>query len=489
MKKSISFILVLSMLLAAMLGVTTAAEESAPQKLDITHASLEFGNAVYPLFAVDYTDVYTGTDAEAKAKQNIKVEVYNGSTLIETLSPSDVDGVPEGTIAFKQTNIGLKNMGDVFTYKAVNGKAENASDPVEYSVLEYALMVQSDSDAKLNAVIDAMIEVGAAAQASFDYKAYDYDLTKKYSIVTLLGGATFQDGTSKKIIAEGDPTVYVASPGFQSDKVVWYDSNLKMVSSNSTLELQGGASGRYFAIPAAQIVDAGTGHIKSGTTQVEPGFNAAVLGIIGDFVNKGDKDAENTFTISFTLATNVASDATLELYNAAYMSTGELKNVNQTTDPTKCRVSLWRASKTKGYMGTRYGNNGKGVAVHSSNVVCQNLAPLSVDVPADSIGEYVSVSIVFDLSGEADCIACTSESGCDSCNFDGVQDGKAIQMRFYVNGVEKMRTILPVRFSYVAADGTTRRYFDENLTIKFSSFTNMYYKNFIVTPGDINSYR
>ena len=57
MKKSISFILVLSMLLAAMLGVTTAAEENAPQKLDITHASLEFGNAVYPLFAVDYTDV------------------------------------------------------------------------------------------------------------------------------------------------------------------------------------------------------------------------------------------------------------------------------------------------------------------------------------------------------------------------------------------------------------------------------------------------
>ena len=201
MKKSISFILAISMLLAAMLGVTSAAEESAEAKLEISSASLQFADTVYPLFAVDYTAVYADS---ASAAAEVKIEVYRNGELIETLSPALNITSPEGTIAFKQENIGLKNMGDIYTYKPVNGKAENAGDGIEYSILEYALESAMLGDDKLSNVVNKMIAVGKAAQFAFGYNDYDYDLSKKYSVTRLAGGATFADGTTKKVFEEGD---------------------------------------------------------------------------------------------------------------------------------------------------------------------------------------------------------------------------------------------------------------------------------------------
>ena len=167
------------MLLSALLGIVSVAEDTEA-KLDISDASLYFGDTVYPLFAVDYTAVYTGDSAAKDAAAAIKLEVYSDGVLIETLEPTSENvGAPAGTIAFKQENIGLKNMGDIYTYKAVNGVAENASDSVEYSILEYALECKTLDDEKLIKVIDKMLAVGASAQTAFKYSNYDYDLTKK----------------------------------------------------------------------------------------------------------------------------------------------------------------------------------------------------------------------------------------------------------------------------------------------------------------------
>jgi len=191
------------MLLAAMLGVTSVAEEpAAAAKLDITYANLMFSDSVYPLFAVDYTAVYTGDEAETDALAAIKLEVYRNDVLVDTLEPTTEVAAPEvGTIAFKQESFGFKNMGDIYTYRAVNGTAENASDDIEYSVLEYAVMAKAIPDEKLANVVEKMLAVGAAAQDAFNYTEYDYDLGEKYGIV-IVGGATAE--TRKTLAKVGE---------------------------------------------------------------------------------------------------------------------------------------------------------------------------------------------------------------------------------------------------------------------------------------------
>ena len=63
-------------------------------------------------------------------------------------------------------------------------------------------------------------------------------------------------------------------------------------------------------------------------------------------------------------------------------------------------------------------------------------------------------------------------------------------MYFYVDGVQKMSTILPVNLSYtVSGEDKVRYYFDNNLAISFTTFSNLYIKDFTVVPGDINDYK
>ena len=472
-----------------MLGVVSGAATEETKKLDISLANLQFADAVYPLFAVDYTAVYTGDKAEASALAAIKLEVYRNGELIETLRPATENlGNPAGTIAFKHEMIGLKNMGDIYTYRAVNGTAANSSDEVEYSILEYALESSMLGDDKLTNVVEKMIAVGAAAQTAFNYTDYDYDLAKKYSVTKLAGGATFADGTTKKIFTEGDTATYVASHKLTAEKVVWYNNTLELQGTDSTYTASYGQSQTLFAVPAAQAV---AGSITKGA-QVKTEFTAAVVDIVGDFANNGNASAQDTFTLSFAIATNSATGSTkIELRNTAYMSTGSSSNINQYNGATKCGVSLW-STTALGHMGTRYSSNKRGVCVNSKDPEAMNLAPMSMDVVAGSKGDYVMVSIVFDL--DADCPLCTSETGCDYCNLAGsktsAKNGRTPMMYFYVDGVQKMSTILPVNLSYtVSGEDKVRYYFDNNLTISFTTFTNLYIKDFTVVPGDINDYK
>ena len=502
MKKSISFVLVLSMLLAAMLGVTSVAEaEPAAAKLDISYANLMFTDSVYPLFAVDYTAVYTGDKAEANALAAIKLEVYRNGELVDTLKPTTEVAAPKvGTIAFKQESFGFKNMGDIYTYRAVNGKAENSSDDVEYSVLEYALESSMLGDDKLATVVEKMIAVGAAAQTAFDYSDYDYDLAKKYSVTKLAGGATFADGTTKKIFVEGDTATYVASHNLAADKVVWYNNTLELQSTESTFTASYGESQTLFAVPAAQAVDMGNSYATKGSQLGYKDVGSSIVSIIGDFVDNGNADAESKFTMTFTLATNSATSMQINLRNTEYMNPNTSSaNVAESTidsktginNRQKANISLFRGASAKGYLGPRY--NAKGGCVNNSETVCYNIAPLST-AASGTVGEYITYSIVFDISGQADCPVCTKATGCTNCNTDGVNDGKTYTMSFYVNGEYKLTTILPILLSYeIEVDGvaTTKKFFDNNLQLNFSSnpFVNLYIKHFAITAGDINDYK
>lgn len=193
-----------------MLGVISFAEdgetEAAP-RLKIEMANLSFEDAVYPLFAVNYTAVY-GED-EAAALENVKIEVYDkNGNHIETLSPDTSIEAPDGTIAFKHMEIGLKNMGDIYTYKAVNGEDKNASEGVKYSILEYAIKITESADENLKDAIAKMIAVGAAAQTAFghtgNYDLNNYDLKNKTYGIVVVGGAT---ADTRKHIAAADTDV------------------------------------------------------------------------------------------------------------------------------------------------------------------------------------------------------------------------------------------------------------------------------------------
>ncbi len=487
------------MLLSALLGVVSVAEttENAEAKLDISNASLYFGDTVYPLFAVDYTAVYTGDKAEANALAAIKLEVYSDGVLIETLSPTNEIAAPEaGTIVFKQENIGLKNMGDIYTYKAVNGTDANASDSVEYSVLEYALECKTLDDAKLTKVVDKMIAVGASAQTAFKYSGYDYDLTKNYSVTKLAGGATFADGTTKKIFVEGDTSTYVASHKLAADKVVWYNNALELQGTAATYIASYGESQTLFAVPAAQAYDMGDSYATKGSQIGYNSVGASIASIVGDFANNGNANAESKFTMTFTLATNSATGMQINLRNTAYMNpstaAANVAESSSALNRQKANISLFRGASAKGYLGPRYSSSG--VCVNNTNSVCTNIWPLST-AASGTVGEYITYSIVFDLSGQADCPACTKATGCTNCNTDGTSDGKTMTMAFYVNGVLKLTAVLPILLSYTleAEDGTvtTHKFFDENLVLNFSSnpFSNLYIKHFAITAGDVNDYK
>ena len=226
------------MLLSAILGVVSVADTAAEKKLEISLASLSFEDAVYPLFAVDYTAVYAD---KATAEKNIKINVYKGEKLITTLAPATDLAAPEGTVAFKFTDIGLKNMGDIYTYVAVNGVEENKSAAVEYSVLEYAIKASATTNEKLSNVIDRMIEVGAAAQAAFAYTDYDYDLKSEYGLV-VVGGAA--EGKRKLLAEIGETfTTEVDEEAFPSGAVL-YDLSFNPAAS-TTVTVTEGVS-RYF---------------------------------------------------------------------------------------------------------------------------------------------------------------------------------------------------------------------------------------------------
>ena len=223
----------LSLVLVAMLGVIPTAEEAAAPagSIEITQANVEFGNSVYLLVAVDYTDAYASLD---EAKANITISIDG-----KVLTPDDSVAAPEGTVGFKYTDLGAQYMGDVLEIKAFDGETE--ADSTTYSILEYTLKAKDvySDDSYLMAVVDAMIDFGAEAQSVFEYTG-DYDLSKEHGMVLVGGSAQgkYIAEVGAEVIPTADTSVFVKSD------VKLYNLTFDVVANNAITVADG--ISRYF---------------------------------------------------------------------------------------------------------------------------------------------------------------------------------------------------------------------------------------------------
>lgn len=190
MKKSIALILTLVFVFSAMLGVIPTFAEGEPT-LKITHAKLEFGNAPYLYFAVDYSEIgsYEGVQLKVTNKNTNATHIYDPLPDVEA---------PEGCVAFKYLAINWQQMGDELKVQAMKD-GQNCGEAKIYSVLEYALKAQSLGDAALSELLIAMLDFGANMQRVMKYTG-TYDLFKTYSLVEVKDGGNIEHNS--KIIVE-----------------------------------------------------------------------------------------------------------------------------------------------------------------------------------------------------------------------------------------------------------------------------------------------
>ena len=253
MKKALSLILTLTLLLSAMLGVTSSAEGESGAELDITSANLQFASTVYLLVSVDYS-AYGIDENGAMSAVTLTVTGKDGVESAPLSADAEVmatEGFPEGAVGFKYTDLGAKNMGDELTLQAYyNG--EKSGDPSVYSVLEYTIKAKETypSDTALALVCDTLIAFGAEAQKSFGYTG-DFDLSKNHSLVKLIGGATFSNGLTKAILEEGTESDLTASHYTFCKDVIWYNTKMQVRSTEDIAKFSyNGMNETYFAAPA-----------------------------------------------------------------------------------------------------------------------------------------------------------------------------------------------------------------------------------------------
>ena len=239
MKKALSMVLVLAMVFSAMLGVMSFAEDAGA--LSISMANLEFADNVYLLLAVDYSAVGSADGITLKIKNN-----KTGDETTIDAPATDIEEVPAGCVAFKYDDIGAKNMGDELTIQAyLNGSA--SGDPIDYSILEYALRAENLNDVKLTALVKSMIKYGAEAQKAWDHEG-TYDLSVDHSLVKLKGGLAFENGASKAIVAAGNSVNILRTSADESDII--YTTAMQRVDISKAY-VADGTNQTIFAAPAS----------------------------------------------------------------------------------------------------------------------------------------------------------------------------------------------------------------------------------------------
>ena len=277
-------VLVLAMVFSAMLGVMSFAEDAGA--LSISMANLEFADNVYLLIAVDYSAVGSADGITLKIKNN-----KTGDETTIDAPAADIKDVPAGCVAFKYDDIGAKNMGDELTIQAyLNGSA--SGDPINYSILEYALRAESLADEKLTALVKYMIKYGAEAQKAWGHEG-TYDLSVDHSLVKLKGGATFADGTTKAIMKAGDS---LTATKLNADEA-WFNTAAHKFGSANTLTINYSEDNQtYFTAPESELFGGSSNFYfnmndytgatttyeyakKSAAPAGEPYFNGTYVGI------------------------------------------------------------------------------------------------------------------------------------------------------------------------------------------------------------------
>ena len=463
MKRTTSLVLVLAMLFTAMLGVISFAdaETETTTALEVSHANLEFGNAVYLYIAVNYSQVGSAS--------GVTLKITNNKTGAETiLSPNTSITAPSNCVAFKYDDLGARNMGDELTLQALkDGKPSGESKT--YSILEYALVAQGQGDAKLSALMVAMLAYGANAQKVYKHTG-TYDLSKEYSLTKLAAGAYFEDGSTKVIMGEGSAPKTATIAG-ATDNTAWYNTNLDNLGVGKTISIPYAKGGQivyaalgdtfdmrnYTGAPVIESHDGSnpvfkfadgtvasrpTHWINSGvlnkdttrTLTYNPGYieytagTAGMLFTHGGFFTKAMYDQVmangGKFTVSLTVSSNLSNKIFDQIGLRAYGSAIKGYNykkpdgTNYTVDIADTSVISWTTPAGAEATGRLYFISQFGATSFSSSYNTNGtLNKSGNEVYTLSNKDFVTVDIVFDISHTVKCTngICKGTTGTCKC--------------------------------------------------------------------------
>ena len=251
MKRTLALILALTLLFSAMLGVISFADESpapaeATPELKISNCSIMFGDTVYLLVAVNYSQFGSNPG-------NITLKVTNNATgEAKTFAPDprveEFENFPANCAGFLISNLGAQNMGDQLTLQAYKGGVASGK-AVSYSILDYVLSTNAKYGdlaeyENLVNLVNALLTYGAKAQVAFDHfntvadSTRVYDLWDEengkltaYSYVKLFGGATFENGTTKALVGKGSAPLVASVKNGAAAGYYWLNSDLDLATA------------------------------------------------------------------------------------------------------------------------------------------------------------------------------------------------------------------------------------------------------------------
>ena len=231
MKRSVSLILVLSLLFLSMLCIIPSAEATGGlDTLKITEAAVEFTTNVNLYFKVYIKDFSVAN--RPGSGNGAHPDYYTTWSQRRDLFKLTVDGVEAEVeskgaaeastqnVVYRYANVGAKNIGDELAVKLyyIGDGSEVLVDSITYSVVDYALTASAlyPDDAKLISVLDTLLAFGGAAQTAFNHTGA-YDLTsftggiKDLAVVQLHGNATFASGSKKAFVQPGQTVTATAT--------------------------------------------------------------------------------------------------------------------------------------------------------------------------------------------------------------------------------------------------------------------------------------
>ena len=245
MKRKIAFLLALTMCilsLVALCPMAASAEET--EDLKITHANMQFTNTVYLFIAVDY-----GKGGPDGVTVKITDKAGNATTLTRDVSVEETAGFPAGSIGFKYTDLGAKNLGDEMTIEAYRG--DTLCDSTTYSILEYIVTSahRNSTNADLLAVLRALQNFGAEAQKAYLPEgetlesAYDYPLADNEGNLLDYGLLVISGAEDRKVIKKVGETY---TPTTTKSTPLLYDMDFNAMKENKITVPRG--ISRYFFI-------------------------------------------------------------------------------------------------------------------------------------------------------------------------------------------------------------------------------------------------
>ena len=233
-------LLVILTLLVGVFAVAVVAANSDPS-LTITGANLEFDERVYMLFAVDSDNI---SDTE-----NVKLLVFRGDVNADTMvkgkevaSLNPGSSVKDGSVTgnvYTYNDVAAAEMTEDIYVRAYYADSEGTvyySDPVKYSILQYACNKLGytgtvTTSELLKEMLTNMLAYGASAQKYFNHNT-DRLATDSYVKITL-ENATMADGFASGLVKKGERFDVSVPTSADSQYVVWTDKDGKTVAAGT----------------------------------------------------------------------------------------------------------------------------------------------------------------------------------------------------------------------------------------------------------------